>query len=79
MNVIEDWALLEQALKTVTVDLVLVDVAERARLESIVVTSPCASGRAVRRLSERGAAVKALCKLKATTGRCATSRKSKAR
>lgn len=36
VSVIEDWALLEQALKSVPVDVVLVDAAEAARLQSAV-------------------------------------------
>jgi hypothetical protein len=39
VSVIEDWALLEQALRTVPVDVVLVDVAEATRLESAIATS----------------------------------------
>lgn len=40
VSVIEDWALLEQALKTVSVDVVLVDVAEATRLQQVVASSP---------------------------------------
>jgi hypothetical protein len=40
VSVIEDWALLEQALRTVPVDIVLVDAAEAARLRDLVVASP---------------------------------------
>ena len=40
VSVIEDWALLEQALKTVPVDVVLVDVAEAAKLRDLVAASP---------------------------------------
>ena len=40
VSVIEDWALLEQALRTVPVDIVLVDVAEAARLRDLVASSP---------------------------------------
>jgi hypothetical protein len=40
VSVIEDWALLEQALRTVPVDVVLVDVAEAARLRDLVAASP---------------------------------------
>lgn len=40
VSVIEDWALLEQALRTVSVDVVLVDVAEAARLQQVVASSP---------------------------------------
>lgn len=39
VSVIEDWALLEQALKSVAVDVVLVDVAEASRLEGLVTAS----------------------------------------
>jgi hypothetical protein len=39
VSVIEDWALLEQALKSVPVDVVLVDVTEASRLESLVAAS----------------------------------------
>jgi hypothetical protein len=39
VSVIEDWALLEQALKTVPVDVVLADVAEAARLRDLVASS----------------------------------------
>jgi hypothetical protein len=40
VSVIEDWMLLEQALKTVPVDLVLVDVGESDRLQPLMVSSP---------------------------------------
>jgi hypothetical protein len=40
VSVIEDRALLEQALKNVSVDVVLVDVAEAASLEPMLATSP---------------------------------------
>jgi hypothetical protein len=40
VSVIEDWALLEQALKQVPFDVVLVDVAEAARLRDLVAVSP---------------------------------------
>jgi hypothetical protein len=40
VSVIEDWALLEQALKTVAVDVVLVDAAEATRLQSAIASSP---------------------------------------
>jgi hypothetical protein len=40
VSVMEDWALLEQALKTVSVDVVLVDVREAERLEPAVASSP---------------------------------------
>jgi hypothetical protein len=40
VSVIEDWALLEQALRTVQVDIVLVDVTEAARLRDLVASSP---------------------------------------
>jgi hypothetical protein len=39
VSVIEDWSLLEQALKTVPVDLILVDVSEAARLEAAMTAS----------------------------------------
>ncbi len=39
VSVIEDWTLLEQALKTVAVDIVLVDVAEAPRLQPAVASS----------------------------------------
>src|SRR5262252_1923606 len=39
VSVIEDWSLLEQALKTVPVDVVLVDVAEASKLQPLVATS----------------------------------------
>jgi hypothetical protein len=39
VSVIEDWALLEQALKTVPVDIVLVDVAEAPRLKPAIADS----------------------------------------
>jgi len=39
VSVIEDWSLLEQALKTVPVDVVLVDVAEASKLQPIVAAS----------------------------------------
>ena len=40
VSVIEDWSLLEQALKTVPVDLILVDVKEAARLHAALASSP---------------------------------------
>lgn len=40
VSVIEDWALLEQALKSLPVDVVLVDVAEATRLQSAMSSSP---------------------------------------
>jgi hypothetical protein len=40
VSIIEDWALLEQALKNIPVDLILVDVAEAARLQPVVASSP---------------------------------------
>jgi hypothetical protein len=40
VSVIEDWPLLEQALRSVPVDLVLVDVAEAPRLRDLVAASP---------------------------------------
>jgi hypothetical protein len=40
VSVIEDWSLLEQALKTVPVDVVLVDVAEAAKLRDLMSASP---------------------------------------
>lgn len=40
VSVIEDWALLEQALKSVPVDVVLVDVAEATRLQAAMTSSP---------------------------------------
>jgi hypothetical protein len=40
VSVIEDWALLETALRTAPTDVVLVDVAEAARLESAVAAAP---------------------------------------
>jgi hypothetical protein len=40
VSVIEDWTLLEQALKTVPVDLILVDVREAARLQSAISSAP---------------------------------------
>jgi hypothetical protein len=40
VSVIEDWSLLEQALKTVAVDVVLVDVAEAAKLRGLMISSP---------------------------------------
>lgn len=39
VSVIEDWSLLEHALKTVAVDAVLVDVAEAARLQPLLASS----------------------------------------
>lgn len=39
VSVIEDWTLLEQALKTVPVDIVLVDVAEASRLQPLLAAS----------------------------------------
>ncbi len=40
VSVIEDWSLLEQALKTVPVDLILVDVKEASRLQPALALSP---------------------------------------
>jgi hypothetical protein len=40
VSVIEDWSLLEHALKTVAVDAVLVDVAEAAKLQPLLDSSP---------------------------------------
>jgi hypothetical protein len=40
VSVIEDWTLLEQALKTVPVDVLLVDVAEAEKLQPVMATSP---------------------------------------
>ena len=40
VSVIEDWSLLEQAFKTVSIDIVLVDVAEAARLHDLMVSAP---------------------------------------
>jgi hypothetical protein len=40
VSVIEDWKLLEQALRTVPVDVVLVDVGEAEKLQSIISSSP---------------------------------------
>jgi hypothetical protein len=40
VSVIEDWALLEQAMKTVPVDLVLVDVGEAERLQKVMTATP---------------------------------------
>ncbi len=52
VSVIEDWALLEQALKSVPVDVVLVDVAEATRLQSAMTSSPTHAGSAVRGVPE---------------------------
>ena len=40
VSVIEDWALLEAALRTAPTDVVLVDVAEAARLQAAIAASP---------------------------------------
>ena len=40
VSVIEDWALLEAALKTAPTDVVLVDVAEAAKLQATLATAP---------------------------------------
>jgi len=40
VSIIEDWTLLEQALKTVPFDVILVDVAEGPRLQALVSSSP---------------------------------------
>jgi hypothetical protein len=40
VSIIEDWTLLEQALKTVPFDVILVDVAEAPRLQGLVSSSP---------------------------------------
>lgn len=39
VSIIEDWTLLEQALKTVPVDVILVDVDEAARLQPVMASS----------------------------------------
>jgi hypothetical protein len=65
VSVIEDWQLLEQALKSVPVDLVLVDVAERARLEPIVGTSPAHPDALYVAFPSTAPPSKAMCKLKA--------------
>lgn len=39
VNVIEDWGLLQQALKTLQVDVVLVDVGEQGRIQPVVASS----------------------------------------
>lgn len=40
VSVIEDWALLEAALKTAPTDIVLVDVAEATKLQAAIATAP---------------------------------------
>jgi hypothetical protein len=40
VSIIEDWTLLEQALKTVPFDVILVDVAEGPKLQALVSSSP---------------------------------------
>lgn len=40
VSVIEDWALLETALRTAPTDIVLVDVAEAARLQAVMAVAP---------------------------------------
>jgi hypothetical protein len=40
VSVIEDWPLLEQALKTVSIDVILVDVAEGPKLQALMSSSP---------------------------------------
>jgi hypothetical protein len=40
VSIIEDWTLLEQALKTVPFDVILVDVADAPRLQPLVSSSP---------------------------------------
>jgi len=40
VSVIEDWTLLEQALKTLPFDVILVDVGESAKLQSLLSSSP---------------------------------------
>jgi len=40
VSMIEDWALLEAALKTASTDIVLVDVAEAARLQATLAAAP---------------------------------------
>ena len=40
VNVIEDWSLLEQAIRSVPVDVVLVDVSEASRVQGLIASSP---------------------------------------
>lgn len=40
VSVIEDWSLLEQAVKTVPSDVILVDVAEAGRLQAVLAAAP---------------------------------------
>lgn len=68
VNVLEDWATLEQALKTVSVDLVLVDVAEAARIEPAVAASPAHPATLFVAFPDAAPPSKALCKLKANDG-----------
>ena len=68
VSVIEDWQLLEQALKNVPVDLVLVDVAERAKLEALMSTSPAHPEALYVAFPDTAPPSKSLCKLKAKDG-----------
>jgi hypothetical protein len=65
VSVIEDWTLLEQALKTVSVDVVLVDVAEAARLQAIMGSSP-AHPDALYVAFPKAAPQQVVCRLKST-------------
>ena len=80
VSVIEDWALLEQALKSVPVDLVLVDVAEADQAASRLWRPSPAHPEAlyVAFPSSRSRRQRSMCKLKVDgSGRSATSKKSR--
>ena len=65
VSVIEDWALLEQAVKTVPVDLVLVDVGEAERLQNLMAEAPSAPEPLyVASQASAAAAKQFICKLK---------------
>jgi hypothetical protein len=69
VSVIEDWTLLEQALKSVPVDLVLVDVGESDRLQPLMAssaTSPEALYVAFPSETRSAAAKQIACKLKSS-------------
>jgi hypothetical protein len=66
VSVIEDWALLEQALKTVPVDLVLVDAAESARLETALTSASTQPQALYVAFSKATTPAGVVCKLKST-------------
>ena len=71
VSVIEDWALLEQALKTVPFDIILVDVAEAARLRDLVASSAAHPDALYVAFPSKGNAPNppVVCRLKSSDGR----------